>query len=439
MSLQTPIKLQKLQTALYEKAKQEPSYRFYALYDKVHRDDVLFHAWKLCKSNRGAPGVDGQTFEDIEEYGVEKWLGELAMEVKQERYEPQAVRRVMIPKPGGMGERPLGIPTIRDRVVQTAAKLILEPIFEADFDPAAFGYRPNRSALDAVEQVQKALRARHPEVVDADLSKYFDTIPHPELMKCVARRVSDGKMLHLIKMWLKVPVEERDDKGNRRMTGGKDNTRGTPQGGVISPLLANIYIHRFIKAFRKSGMAEKYGAVLVNYADDFVILCRWGAREVLAKTDDWMTRIGLTLNLQKTVVRHAWRESFTFLGYTFGLQYRPQDGTRHLGTIPSKKARARLRENVRELLSRGNHDPIETVVRSLNRRLKGWANYFSFGIVDKVRRDMDWYVMERVRSFLRRRHKVASRGVRQFSQVKIHSELGVVSLSRLPKRVYANA
>jgi len=439
MSLETPEKLRKLQKALYIKAKQEPSFRFYLLYDKVYREDVLQHAWKLCKSNRGAPGVDGQTFEDIEKYGVEQWLGELAEEVREERYKPQAVRRVMIPKAGGVGERPLGIPTIRDRVVQTAAKLILEPIFEADFDPAAFGYRPNRSALDAVEQVQKALRDRHPEVVDADLSKYFDTIPHAELMQCVARRISDAKMLHLIKMWLKVPVEERDDKGNRRMTGGKKSNQGTPQGGVISPLLANIYIHRFIKAFRKSDLAQKYGAVLVNYADDFVILCRSGASEVLQVTEGWIARIGLTLNTVKTVVRNAWREEFTFLGYTFGLQYRPQNGSRFLGTKPSKKAQKHFRDNIRQLLHPGNHEPIDVVVRSLNRRLIGWANYFSFGTIEKTRRSMDWYVLDRVRAFLRRRRKVLSRGVRKFSRDMIHGELGVVALARLPKRVYANA
>jgi RNA-directed DNA polymerase len=439
MSLPTPIRLQKLQKALYIKAKQEPNYRFYLLYDKVYREDVLFHAWRLSKSKNGAPGVDGQTFEDIEEYGVGKWLGELAEEVREERYKPQAVRRVTIPKPGGVGERPLGIPTIRDRVLQTAAKLILEPIFEADFDPAAFGYRPNRSAIDAVEQVQKALRSRHPEVVDADLSKYFDTIPHPELMKCVARRISDGKMLHLLKMWLKVPVEERDDQGNRHMTGGQGSTQGTPQGGVISPLLANIYIHRFIKAFRNSDLAKKYGAVLVNYADDFVILCRSGAGEVLKQAESWLTRIGLTLNTDKTVVRNAWREEFTFLGYTFGLQYQARNGSRYLGTKPSEKAQKKMRDNIRKLLHTGNLDPLKEVVRSLNRRLIGWANYFSFGTIEKARRKMDWYVQERVRGFLRRRRKVLSRGVRAFSRETIHRGLGVVNLSGLPKRKYANA
>jgi len=268
VSLATPERIRTLQRALYVKAKQEPTRRFHALYDKVWRADILAHAYALCRANGGAPGVDRETFARIEVYGVERWLDERREEVRTGRYKPQPVRRVMIPKSSGVGQRPLGIPTIRDRVVQTAATLVLEPIFEADFDEAAFGYRPRRSALDAVRKVHRAIDEGHTEVVDADLSKYFDTIPHPELMQCLARRISDGKMLHLVKMWLKAPVEETDERGHRRMSGGKKATRGTPQGGVASPLLANIYMHRFIKAFRKYGLDGRYGAVLVTYADD---------------------------------------------------------------------------------------------------------------------------------------------------------------------------
>ncbi len=268
VSLATPERIRTLQRALYVKAKQEPTRRFHVLYDKVWRADILAHAYALCRANGGAPGVDRETFARIEVYGVERWLDERREEVRTGRYKPQPVRRVMIPKSSGVGQRPLGIPTIRDRVVQTAATLVLEPIFEADFDEAAFGYRPRRSALDAVRKVHRAIDEGHTEVVDADLSKYFDTIPHPELMQCLARRISDGKMLHLVKMWLKAPVEETDERGHRRMSGGKKATRGTPQGGVASPLLANIYMHRFIKAFRKYGLDGRYGAVLVTYADD---------------------------------------------------------------------------------------------------------------------------------------------------------------------------
>ena len=246
MSLATPIQIRTLQRKLYLKAKAEPAYRFYLLYDKIYREDILAHAYELVKANQGAPGVDGRTFWGIETQGLAEWLAGIREELRAKTYQPQPVRRVMIPKPGG-GERPLGIPTIRDRVVQTAAKLVLEPIFEADFDPNAYGYRPKRSAQDAIRKVHQLLCSGYTDVVDADLSKYFDTIPHCELMQCVARRIVDRDVLRLIKMWLKVPVEEKDDHGNRRMTGGKQNTRGTPQGGVISPMLANLYMNRFLK------------------------------------------------------------------------------------------------------------------------------------------------------------------------------------------------
>jgi RNA-directed DNA polymerase len=239
MSLETPIKIRMLQRKLYQKAKEEPSYRFYLLYDKMYREDILAHAYALVKSNQSAPGVDGQTFWGIETSGLEGWLSGIRNDLHAKTYQPQAVRRVMIPKPGG-GERPLGIPTIRDRVVQTAAKLLLEPIFEADFDPNAYGYRPKRGAQDAIQKVHELLQAGNTDVVDADLSKYFDTIPHRELIQCVARRIVDRDMLHLIKMWLQVPVEERDENGKPRVSGGKNSTCGTPQGGVMTPRTQKI-------------------------------------------------------------------------------------------------------------------------------------------------------------------------------------------------------
>src|ERR1700676_771331 len=313
MSLETPMKIRMLQRKLYQKAKEEPSYRFYLLYDKMYREDILAHSYALAKSNQGAPGVDGQSFWGIESQGLEEWLSGVREDLRAKTYQPQAVRRVMTPKHGG-GERPLGIPTIRDRVVQTAAKLLLEPIFEADLDPHAFGYRPRRSAQDAIQKVHELLRAGHTDVVDADLSKYFDTIPHSELLQCVARRIVDRDMLHLIKMWLKVPVEERDESGKRHMTGGKGNTRGTPQGGVISPLLANLYMNRFLKYWRITGRGEVFHAQVVNYADDFVILSRGCAAEALNWTRSVMTRIGLTLNEAKTSIKRGRTERFDFLG-----------------------------------------------------------------------------------------------------------------------------
>jgi RNA-directed DNA polymerase len=242
VSLEIPDKLRELRIKLYRKAKNEPEFRFYLLYDKVYRTDVLLRAWSLAKANDGCPGVDGQSFEDIESEGVMGWLNGLGKELREKTYRASPVMRVMIEKEGG-GERPLGIPTIRDRVAQTAAKLILEPIFEADLEPNMYGYRPKRSAQDAIREVDKLLYQGYTDVVDADLSKYFDTIPHSELLQCVARRVVDKHMLHLVKMWLTVPVEETDDKGKKRLTGGRDNDRGTPQGGVISPLPANLYMN----------------------------------------------------------------------------------------------------------------------------------------------------------------------------------------------------
>jgi RNA-directed DNA polymerase len=439
MSLQTPEKLRKLQETLYAKAKQEPGYRFYLLYDKLYRPDVVQHAWALCRENKGAPGVDGQTFADIESYGVERWLGELGEEVKAERYKPQPVRRVMIPKPGGTGERPLGIPTIRDRVVQQAAVLVLSPIFEADFDDSAYGYRPGRSAEQALHRVHQALDEGRTQVVDADLSKYFDTIPHAELLKSVARRVSDAKVLHLVKMWLKTPVEERDEKGNRRMSGGKKSTRGIPQGGVISPLLANLYMHRYIKAFRIHKLEERHGAVLVNYADDFVVLCRQGADRVLESTRRWMAVMGLSLNDAKTRICDARKAAFDFLGYTFKLMHSPRNGRPYLGAMPSKKALQRFKGKVRQRLHRGDTRPWKDIVDELNQLIRGFGNYFRFGTVAKTRHIGDMYVRDRVRHLLRKRHKVQGRGSLRFTEERIFGELGVLSLRGMPRLSYAKA
>jgi RNA-directed DNA polymerase len=268
MSLTTPVKIRELQIKLYQKAKEEPEFRFYQLYDKVYREDILEHAYRLAKANDGAPGPDGESFEDIESKGREEWLKGVRKELHDKTYRAQPVRRKMIAKHGG-GERPLGIPDIRDRVVQTAAKLILEPIWEADLEPNAYGYRPRRSAQDAVEKVGELLQAGYCDVVDADLTKYFDTIPHSELMQSVRRRIVDRRMLHLIQMWLTAPVEEKDEKtGKKRLTGGKGKDHGTPQGGVISPGLANLYMNRMLKGFRQNQRGEEFRARIVNYADD---------------------------------------------------------------------------------------------------------------------------------------------------------------------------
>ena len=427
MSLETPMKIRMLQRKLYQKAKEEPSYRFYLLYDKMYREDILAHAYALVKSNQGAPGVDGQSFWGIESLGLEEWLSGIRKDLRAKTYQPQAVRRVMIPKPGG-SERPLGIPTIRDRVVQTAAKLLLEPIFEADFDPNAYGYRPKRSAQDAIQKVNKLLCEGYTDVVDADLSKYFDTIPHSELMQCVARRIVDRDMLRLIKMWLKVPVAERDNDGQPRVSGGKGSSCGTPQGGVISPLLANLYMNRFLKYWRITGRGEIFQAQVVNYADDFVILSRGCAAEALNWTRRVMTRIGLTLNEAKTSIKRGRTERFDFLGYTFGPHRFRKTGRVYLGASPSKKSVSRLRQKVGDLLVRSNVAPWSDVRDHLNRILRGWSNYFGLGTRLMAYRAVDHYVYERVRNFLGTRHKVASRGATRFSDAVVFGEMGVLRL-----------
>jgi RNA-directed DNA polymerase len=377
--------------------------------------------------------VDGLTFAEIEAAGREEWLLRLREDLRQKTYRAQPVRRVMIPKPGG-GERPLGIPTIRDRVVQTAVKLVIEPIFEADLDDSAYGYRPKRGAADAIKAVHRLVCRGYSDVVDADLSKYFDNIPHRELMLCVARRIVDRNILALIKMWLKAPVEERDGDGKRRIVGGKGNTRGTPQGGVASPLLANIYMNRFLKHWRLSGCGEAFRAHVVSYADDFVILSRGRAAEALAWTRAVMTRLGLTINEAKTSLKDARRERFNFLGYSFGPHYPYKSRVRWcMNASPSKKSVQRLKTKVRELLVPGNNNPWPEVREDLNRSLRGWSSYFCFGTRVEAARSVDHYVRERVRAFFARRHKVAGRGNRRFTFDAIHRELGVLCLERLPR------
>src|SRR5262250_2784244 len=321
MNLATPSSVQKLQKALHDKAKESPKRRFHALYDKVYRKDVLAFAYQCCKANGGAAGVDGQTFEGIEEYGAERWLDELAEELRNRTYRPQPVRRVWIPKPDGK-QRPLGVPTILDRTVETAAVLVLEPIFEADLQPEQYAYRQDRSALDAVKHVHKLINTGHGEIVDADLSSYFDSIPHSELMKSVARRVVDGAMLHLIKMWLEALVEETDERGNQcRSTCNRDEGWGTPQGSPISLLLSNLYMRRFVLGWKKLGYEKRWKAYIVNYADDLVICCRAGAQDALAAMRIMMSKLKLTVNEKKTRVCTLPEEKFDFLGYTFGRCY----------------------------------------------------------------------------------------------------------------------
>jgi group II intron reverse transcriptase/maturase len=428
-NLTTLEDVQKLRTALHAKAKEEPEFRFYALYDKLYRQDVLHQAYQSCKANGGAAGVDGVTFEDIKAYGAELWLGELAERLRKKDYRPEAVRRVWIPKPDGK-VRPLGIPTITDRVVQTAAMMVLEPIFEADLQPEQYAYREQRGAHDAVKAVLNLLRTGHQQVIDADLSGYFDSIPHAELMKCVARRVSDKHVLHLIKMWLEAPVEEEDEHGNRkRTTSNRDAGRGTPQGAVISPLLSNLYMRRFILGWKKLGHARRWSAHIVNYADDFVICCKGQAEEAMAAMREMMTRLKLTMNEDKTHVCRLPQERFDFLGYTFGRCYSPKTGHAYISVRPSKKSIKRMVGNItRE--TRRSQRPIETdvIVERLNRKMSGWANYFCLGPINSSYRALNSHAVQRLRRWLCKKHKVQGNGYRRYPDQYLHETLGLVYL-----------
>ena len=432
MSLTTPESVQKLQTALHAKAKESPNYRFHALYDKMYREDVLRFANECCRTNGGAVGVDEQSFEDIVGYGVKRWLDELTQELKSRSYQPQPVRRVYIPKPDGK-QRPLGIPTIRDRVVQTAAVLVLEPIFETDLQPEQYAYRADRSALDAVRQVHKLINTGHRKIVDADLSGYFDSIPHAELMKSVARRIVDGAMLHLIKMWLEAPVEETDERGKkRRSTRNRDEGRGTPQGSPLSPLLSNLYMRRFVLGWKKLGHEKRLQAYIVNYADDLVICCRGRAEEALTAMRDLMSKLKLTVNEGKTRVCALPEEKFDFLGYTFGRCYSVKTGRAYLGTVPSKKRVQRICRAISDETGR-DRTLLEskTIVERLNRMMVGWANYFCLGPVSKAYRAVDGHARARLRRWLCSKHKEKWPALKRFPETFLHDVLGLVCL---PKR-----
>ncbi len=409
--LVTPVKIRTLQRKLYAKAKQEPGYRFYALYDKVYRRDVLHHAYRLVRSNKGAPGIDGVSFAAIEAAeGVETFLEGLAEEVKNRTYRPMPVRRVMIPK-ADRSQRPLGIPTIRDRVVQMGVKLMIEPIFEADFCDCSYGFRPQRSAHDAMGDISHTLQKGHTEVIDADLSKYFDTIPHAKLLAVVAERIADGGILHLIKQWLKAPVVEKGEDGKDRTSGGKGNRRGTPQGGVISPLLANLYLHLLDRIWERHNLERKYGARLVRYADDLVLLCKKGTAEPLSMLSYILDRLGLSLNERKTKVVNAWQESFDFLGFEVRMNL-GRSGKAYPHIQPSKRSVKRINARLSELTRRKlTPIPLPIIVQRLNQSLRGWACYFDYANSTQVFGDVKRHAEERLRTHLRKRHKVKARRV----------------------------
>lgn len=427
--LLTPESIRTLQRKLYRKAKQEPACRFHALYDKVYRADILNHAYNLVRANKGGSGIDGITFEAIEEKeGADAFIAELAWALKEKEYKPDPVKRVMIPKADG-SQRPLGIPTIRDRVAQMAVKLVIEPIFEADFRECSYGFRPRKSAHGAVDDVAYSLNKGYTQVIDADLSKYFDTIPHSNLMATAAERISDGAMLHLIRMWLKAPIVEVDKNGTKRnIGGGKGNRKGTPQGGVASPLLANIYLNLLDRNWERRGIQQRLGARIVRYADDIVVLCRRGTDKPMEELRYLLGRLELTINEAKTKIVNAFDGKFDFLGFSIWMAKSRKTGRCYAHAQPSNKSLKAIKDRVTALTMRNRTPlPLDTVVGEINATARGWVGYFHFKNCSRALKHVKCHIEERLRTHLRKRYKIRDRktGIIRFDNRSLYEHYGL--------------
>jgi RNA-directed DNA polymerase len=419
--LKTPEKIREFQKKIFLKAKREPKFRFYQMYDKVWRRDILEHAWKLVSIKKGKPGIDNISIEQIRKQET-SFIDELQKELKEKRYKPQPVLRVYIPKPNGK-KRPLGIPTVKDRIVQMAVKIVIEPVFEADFEDNSYGFRPKRNTRNALDDIRKHLWRGFKQIVDADLTSYFDNIPHDKLMDMVASRIIDKMILKLIKMWLKVPICE-----DGKYKGGKGNKKGTPQGGVISPLLSNVYLNKMDKDLNE--YSKRTTMRLVRYADDFVILAGRGIESIYTKVHEVLTSLKLELNEDKTNILNLWNgDSLDFLGFTFRQVKSRRNGKPFLLTTPSIQSMKKIKLTIKNLLTEKNNDNLETVICKLNRILEGWTNYFRYENSSKAFGNLRVYVKQKVIRFIRKRQGRRGFAYKKYTADVLYGEIGLKYIS----------